>query len=207
MIYLVGVNHDAAARYELSKGKTSTHREFEEIVESAINSLNPSLVAEEDNPCLWLTKDEFKSILREVTEVHQVKTGRYVRHEYADPDQKLRRSLNYKTGGEIERIYDSDGNYLSTLVAKAHEIAHHFHKREEQWLSVIQDHIKSGVLFICGDLHITTFTELLERENFEFNVIRRGVGVGNSTREIGEYCALKFARKNLTFREVCTRCQ
>jgi len=61
MIYLVGVDH-RAQRKKREDEMTDCQREFESVVESAMQSIQLGLLAEEDHPD-FLSRDEKDSIL------------------------------------------------------------------------------------------------------------------------------------------------
>ena len=50
MIYLIGVDHDQAARNICGQDLTDCQQQFQSVVESAIESIHPDLLAEEDHP-------------------------------------------------------------------------------------------------------------------------------------------------------------
>ena len=60
------------------------------------------------------------------------------------------------------------------------------------------------MLLICGDLHFTTFTNLLAAEGIPYSILAERVGV--DTANDPEYLALKYAQDNNMFGETNCFC-
>jgi hypothetical protein len=151
MIYIVGVNHVNAQRRRLGHHLTEHHDKFRSTVESAIESLELSLLAEEDHP-EYLNKNKAQSILIEIAR------NNHIQHQFVDPDTAEREMIGYRT---VEFIQKTHG--LGNIAARAHEIAHQFPKREAFWLSKIRPSLDANILFVCGAGHVESFKQLLER--------------------------------------------
>lgn len=149
MIYLIGADHDRAQRRKRGADLTDCQREFCSLVESAVESVDPGLLAEEDHPD-FLSKDNSDSILLGIATAHQIEG----RHRFVDPNDAEREEIGYRR---------QFGFGEDRVPAMAHEIMHHFPKREGFWLGKLQDSLHRDVLFICGWGHIESFGELLAR--------------------------------------------
>jgi len=199
MIYLIGVNHDQAARNICGQDLTDCQQQFQSVVESAIESIHPDLLAEEDHPD-WLLKAKSESILLAIANKNQPRIG----HIFVDPNDCGRKAIGYKRWEQIIGlkeinsllIQDNNERELDNL-ARAHEIAHQFPIREQFWLAALRRKAANNILFVCGDIHIYTFTSLLANERIAFSVFVKGIGV-NSSNNV-EYNALTYAQNNNMF--------
>jgi hypothetical protein len=177
------------------------------VVESAIESVHPDLLVEEDHPD-WLLKAKSVSILLAIANKNQPRIG----HIFVDPNDCGRKAIGYKKWEQIIRLNEINSllipnNNESELenLARAHEIAHQFPIREQFWLAELRKKTASNILFVCGDIHLYTFTRLLATKRIAFSVFAKGIGV-NDTNKI-EYKALKYAQDNNMFYETDCFCQ
>jgi hypothetical protein len=150
MIHLIGVNHERAQRKKRGVDLTDCQRQFQSVVESAIHSIHPYLLAEEDHPDFLSGPDVpsekvSDSILLEIAKVHQIED----RHLFADPNQAKRMEIGYR------ELY---GPPYDAVLNSAHQIMHQFPKREEFWFRNLQSSLDGEILFVCGWGHIESFS-------------------------------------------------
>ena len=169
MIYLVGVDH-RAQRKKREDDFTDCQREFQAVVESGVQSIQAGLVAEEDHPD-FLSRDGKDSILLEIATVHGIGD----RHQFIDANDAERERIGYRSQFGFGR---------DRVPAMAHEIMHHFPKREKFWLSKLQDTLHEDVLFVCGWGHIESFTALLMKAEVGYSVRADKIGA--------DQCELEF---------------
>jgi hypothetical protein len=146
-------------------------------VESAIQSIDPVLIAEEDHPD-FLLNDGAESILLEVATARQIEK----RHRFADPNQAQREQIGYNPPLGLGR---------DRVPAMAQEILFHFPKREKFWLCKLRDSLHNNILFICGWGHIESFSSLLAREAVSVSVLATKIGA--------RPCDLEFEREVMHF--------
>lgn len=173
MVYLIGVNHLRVQRRYLGHELSAFHERYKWVVESAIKLYGPELLAEEDN--VEFLPTEADSILLEIADTYSIG------HRFIDPDSAERRKIGYCSQREISEMCP---NWPSgSGVARAHEIAHHFPKREQFWLRKLRDSLNSEVLFVCGWGHIESFRALLAREGVAYSIIENNIGATPSELE------------------------
>jgi len=161
MIYLIGVNHDLAQRRKRGEDMTDCQRTFHSVVESAIQSIHPGLIAEEDHPDFLLEKDA-DSILLEIARSNGIED----RHRFVDPNRDERKKIGYDISQCISK----------SVQGMAHLIACHYPKREKFWLQNLQDSLDKDILFVCGCGHIESFEELLARNGINCSVLANRIG-------------------------------
>lgn len=174
MIRLIGINH-LAARYKLGTTRSPGNIQFKDCVESAIRDSRPELLAQEDHKDFLLRGWAF--ILPEIGA--HFRLDREVLN--VDLNKPQRKQRGYKDEREMERIWAARRpDPWDRVVGQAHEIAHQFPIREEHWPKALKETGARNIIFVCGDLHVTTFTRLLDREGVLFSVLMRGIGVNSS---------------------------
>ena len=197
MIHLIGVDHFKAQRKKRGLELTELQRQYKAIVESAIQSLHPDLLAEEDHPS-YLSEDDAESILQSIAQSHGI------RHLFVEADRATQKKLGYKTVDMIKELLVARGDHSATA-ASAHKIAHQFPIRERFWLGEIGEGAQGNVVLIFGDLHLTTFTNLLVAERIPYSILAERVGVDAANDP--EYQALKYAQDNNMFDETNCFCR
>ncbi len=170
MVYLIGVNHDRAQRRGYGQDLTDCHRRFRSVVESAIQSIHPCLLAEEDHPD-FLSEYGADSILKSIAD----SLGSRIGHRFVDPGRAEREELGYRSQRRISEICPSWPN--GYVVARAHEIAHHFRKREGFWLQKLEDSLENDILFVCGWGHVESFRGLLTSKGVASSILARAIGI------------------------------
>ncbi len=196
MIHLIGVDHFKAQRKKSGLELTELQRQYQAIVESAIRSLRPDLLAEEDHPS-YLSEDGAASILQPLAQ------SQGIPHLFVEADRATQKKLGYKTVDMIKELLIARGD-CSATTASAHKIAHQFPIRERFWLTELNRTTANNVLLVCGDLHFTTFTDLLAAEGIPYSILAERVGV--DTANDPEYQALKYAQDNYMFGETNCFC-
>jgi len=167
MIYLIGVDHCRAQRKKRGEDMSDCQREFQSVVESAIQSIHPCLLAEEDHPD-FLSQDGVDSILLKIATAHGIQD----QHRFVDANQAERDEIGYRSQFGPDRV-----------PLMAHEIMHHFPKREEFWLSKIQNALCENVLFVCGWGHVASLSALLTRKGVSYLVWANKIGAHPSDLE------------------------
>jgi hypothetical protein len=196
MIHLIGVDHFKAQRKKRGLDLTDIQRHYQSVVESAIASIGPDLLAEEDHPS-YLSEDDAESILLSMARSHGVP------HLFVEADRATQKKLGYKTVDMIKALLIARGDG-SAIAASAHKIAHQFPIRERFWLKELNRTAANHVLLICGDLHLTTFTHLLAAEGISYSILAERVGVDAANDP--EYQALKYAQDRNMFGETNCFC-
>lgn len=196
MIHLIGVDHFKAQRKKRGLELTDMQRHYQSVVESAIASIHPDLLAEEDHPS-YLSEDDAESILQPMARSHGIP------HLFVEADRAMQKKLGYKTVDMIKALLIARGDGSATA-ASAHKIAHQFPIRERFWLTEVNRTAAKNVLLICGDLHLTTFTNLLAGEGMPYNILAERVGVDAANDP--EYQALKYAQDQNMFGETNCFC-
>jgi hypothetical protein len=172
MVYLIGVDHVQAQRRKRGGELTDCQREFQSVVESAILSINPELLAEEDHPDFLSGPDVphekvADSILLEISKAHGIED----RHRFVDPSQAERELIGY------QELCGPDANEVPY---RAHWIIRQFPKREKFWFGKLQNSLDKDILFVCGWGHIGSFNTLLARKGVTFFVWADKIGACSS---------------------------
>jgi hypothetical protein len=196
MIHLIGVDHFKAQRKKRGLELTDIQGQYQTIVESAIRSLHPDLLAEEDHPS-YLSEDGAESILQPIADSHGIG------HLFVEADRATQRKLGYKTVDMIKELLIARGDHSATA-ASAHKIAHQFPIRERFWLEKLGETAQKNVVLVFGDLHLTTFTNLLAAEGIPCGILAERLGV--DTANDPEYQALKYAQDRNMFGETNCFC-
>src|SRR5262249_46545751 len=106
---------------------------------------------------------------------------RGIEHRFCDLSSEDRKTVGYREGSDIALDLAMQWNDLANdeinNVGFATEIAKYWPLREKAWLDRISDVLSKVVIFVCGDAHIETFSDLLARNKIESEVVSRGIGV------------------------------
>jgi hypothetical protein len=180
MLHILGVSHFAQSR-KASAEETEAQREFSRILKHIIRDVHPAFVAEEESE-ENLRNQEKMSIAKDISD----STG--VEHRFCDPNQQQRRSIGYLASEAIMICHKSLlGRNLpfEEYRLKAHviEMAQHFPKRERFWLQGLTGCREQDAVFICGESHIESFTNLLHNEDIPYRVVERAIGMTEAERE------------------------
>jgi hypothetical protein len=189
MLYLIGLNHRAQARTPESE-LTAEQLEFSDCLRRTIEEVRPSLIAEEDSEEALLKRSRI-SLAKELADEHGIE------HRFCDPNEEQRRAMGYQDGSWLEtQIFMGDREGLSHeeifCRARAIEIGRYFPIRERFWLDRLYGCTDADVIFVCGDLHIEGFGNILESSGIPSSVVQRAIGL---TEEDGRFdAALKYLR-------------
>ena len=183
MIHLIGVDHFRAQRKKRGLELTEIQRQYQSVVESAIQSLHPDLLAEEDHPD-YLAEDDAESILCTVARSHDIK------HAFIEASRAMQMSLGYKDLNMIHDLLAARGT-PSDILANAHKFSHQFPIREKFWLQQINKTGADNILLICGDLHLQSFTTILIAVGIPYSIIAEKIGVDLANNL--EYESLRYA--------------
>ena len=196
MIYLMGVDHARAQRKPRGLALTELQRHYKSLVETAIQSLKPDLLAEEDHPS-YLAADGAESILVPIAESHGIS------HIFVEADRATQISLGYKDLNMIHDLLAARGT-PSAIAANAHKFAHQFPIRERFWLEQLGKTAASNILLVFGDSHFTTFTALLNTRQIPYSIVAERVGIDTANNV--EYEGLQYALDNKMFGETTCFC-
>jgi hypothetical protein len=196
MIHLMGVDHARAQRKSRGLALTELQRHYKSLVETAIQSLKPDLLAEEDHPS-YLAADGAESILVSIAESHDLP------HIFVEADRTTQISIGYKDLNMIHDLLAARGT-PSAIVANAHKFAHQFPIREQFWLERLGKTAASNILLIFGDSHFTTLTALLNARKIPFSIVAERVGI-DTTNNV-EYEGLQYALDNNMFGDAACFC-
>ena len=183
MIHLMGVDHACAQRKQSGLALTDIQRQYQFLVESAIESIRPNLLAEEDHPS-YLAGDGAESILLPIAKSHGIP------HIFVEADRATQMSLGYKDLNMIKDLLAVRGT-PSAILANAHKFAHQFPIREQFWLQQLSKTAANNILLIFGDLHLTTFTALLTARQIPFSIFAEKIGIDLANNL--EYEGLRYA--------------
>ena len=171
MLHIIGVAHRAQARRP-SFEKTEAHKAFEACLRRTVAEVHPVFVAEEDN-------EEFLSNRGEISIGKEIAYEEDIEHRFCEPDKKERSKIGSKNFSEIalelamaERLSDDE----LAIKARAIEIARYFPVRESFWLDQLNGCEDADATFVCGDIHIESFTSLLEKRGVSYRIVKRGIG-------------------------------
>jgi hypothetical protein len=210
VIRLIGVNHriqwkkppwiNAYVPREVRDDQT----QYSSLIESFLCEFSPAVVAEEYTE-RQLKESKTQSILLAIKEAYEANHGTKIIHVFAEPESAEKRARGYKEQDVIEALLKRRLHINPTPEqTMAHVIAHQHPIRERLWLDRISEHMSNEIFFVCGDIHLITFSKLLERERIDHKVIASRIGVRNL--DTLEYRALKFAQDNNMFGETDCYC-
>lgn len=174
MLYLIGVAHRVQAR----KGEatnTNAQGTFAAFLEEEIKDIKPVVIAEELCEETITLKGEV-SIAKEIAAKHGIE------HRFCDPSHEERNKIGYKDLTSIEislTMADVRGNWSEEIRKKARaiEIGCYFPVREQFWLERLNGYLENDAIFICGDLHIESFTKLIDAKLVPHKLVGRRIGV------------------------------
>jgi hypothetical protein len=180
MLHIIGVSHQVQSR-KSDDEESEAHHAFSRLLKQIIQEVHPTFVAEEESEENLLEHQKV-SIVKEIADSERVE------HRFCDPNRAQRKAIGYLRSDEIlSRLRDLLGKNLRfeecSLRASAIEVGQHFRKRERFWLQGLNGCHEQDVLFVCGDGHIESFTELLKNEGIPYKVLERGVGMTEADHE------------------------
>jgi len=180
MLHIIGVDHHVQSRKPGDK-EPEAQRAFSRLLKQIIQDVHPTFIAEEESE-YNLLKHEKISIVKEIADSERIE------HRFCDPDEAQRKAIGYLRSDEIlSRRRDLLGRNLRfeecSLMARAIEVGPHFRRREQFWLQGLNGCHAQNAVFICGDGHIESFTNLLEDEGIPHRVLERGVGMTEAEHE------------------------
>jgi hypothetical protein len=173
MLYVIGVAHRAQAKTPDSQA-TEAQESFEGCLRGIIDEVRPDFIGEEDN-------EEFLCNRGEVSITHKVAQEKGIKHRFCDPSTEERAKIGYQNFMVIsQRVWMKEpdlSNEELGIKSRAIEIAQYFPIREQFWLHRLEGCRDVHAIFVCGDIHIESFTKLLESDGISFKVVQRGIGV------------------------------
>ena len=169
LLYLIGVNHAVQFKSALSQlfseseSVRAKREAFKAHVAEMIDELGIEVLAEEFSEESKRKPQERETALNDQSErarfetalalcnyetvLEQLGKAKGIEHRFCDPDSKERKALGIEV--DAKKATKSD-----------------WRKREQVWLSRIEDCKGRRVLFVCGDNHYDAFAQLLESNGF-----------------------------------------
>jgi hypothetical protein len=174
MVHIIGLNHRAQAR-TIGGEFDEEQKIFRDCLLTAVEQIQPILIAEEDS-------EEALAVRRRVSIAKSVAVEKGIEHRFCDPTTAERQAIGYRDGQMLEcQLFMADRQGLSNdeifLKARAVEIGKYFPMRERFWLERLGECREADVIFVCGDLHIESFGNILDAENIPYSVVARGIGL------------------------------
>ena len=173
MLHILGVAHRAQSRKPDSQ-PTEAQEDFASAMRAIIEGSHPSFIAEEDN-------EQFLAERSELSISKQIADEKLIEHRFCDPNTKERFAIGYKNfmaiALDLWMVEPELSNDELTCKARAIEIAQHFPVREQFWLNRLQGCRDVDAIFACGDIHIESFSRLLNTEHIPYRIAQRGIGV------------------------------
>ena len=208
MVHLIGVEHHVQfnnPNWVVPQILQNNRNCYSSIIEKTILRIQPVVVAEELNE-KWLQGEKGAiSILKFVKEDYEARTRIKIQHIFAEPDTPVKDAKGYKERETIKAILKARMQVEpSHEEVMAHVIAHQHPIRENLWLEAINEYKSSEIIFVCGDIHLSTFRKLLKEKNINSRIVAHGIGVDSSC--LTEYKGLKFALDNDMFSETNCFC-
>ena len=175
LVYLIGVDHAMQFKHPWSQmvggepeGVGKKREEFKAYVAEMIDKLGIEILAEEFSTRQAYAEGEVafrRKVAAELEEtapepliwktvLEQLGEDKGIAHRFCDPDAKEREALGIEV--DSKKATESD-----------------WRKREQFWLSKIENCKHKRVLFVCGDNHYDTFAQLLESSGFNVQHGRR----------------------------------
>ena len=161
VVYLLGTAHEYQGGKPQQNATPPTQEEldqFKKYVVQLCGNLSIQAIGEElrkEN----LANGRLKSTLLEVC------NGNNIKHKYCDPDDEWQEKegiKNFLGQRKQESIAEFDSRCFED-----------YKKREPYWLLKIQELNVFPMLFVCGALHIDSFSHLLESAGFTPKVINK----------------------------------
>jgi hypothetical protein len=172
MFYLIGVAH-RVQKFDDSETLNDGQAELAEVIRKSIIRFSPRVIAEEHS-CEAL--GESHSIARWLA-------GEYkLEHRFCDPPMEERRKMGYKGRDQLEieiftHSWDVPPQDVICGRAGAIEMVTYFPMRERYWLQCLSEVLAQDVLFICGQAHIESLSQLLKSEEVDVTVVAERIGV------------------------------
>jgi hypothetical protein len=172
MVYLIGVAHRIQKFGDwntLNEGQV----ELVEAIRNCIERFRPRVIAEEHS---LEALGESHSIAKRVADEYKLE------HRFCDPDSDWRKRACYKGRDQLEmeiftHSWDVPASEIICGRAGAIERVMYFPVRERYWLECLADVLAQDDLFICGQAHIESFSQLLRSEGVEVTILAERIGV------------------------------
>lgn len=167
MIYLLGISHN----YQWDKNSIE-QIVFINYLKTTIQKLNIQIIAEEWSLNTFKEK-AYKCI--HSTSVFDIAKEFKVNHAYIDTDREIDKKLGIKRDDDIKKelgirrcekcMKNEDREMLNKLRMPNHR------KREQYWLTQINEDLKKEMIFVCGYHHILPFRELLNKQGINSKIL------------------------------------
>jgi len=172
MFYLIGVAHRVQTA-ENPGALNDGQAHLAGIIRDCIEQFAPRVIAEEHSR---EALGAYYSIAQQIAEEHKLE------HRFCDPESDWRKAVGYKGRDQLEmeiftHSWDVPPNDIICGRAGAIEMMIYFPMREGRWLECLTDTSAENVVFICGQAHIESFSELLRSKGIDVTVVKERIGV------------------------------
>jgi hypothetical protein len=172
MFYLIGVAHRVQT-FENPGAQNEGHAMLAGTIRDCIEQFAPRVIAEEHSREALGARH---SIAQQLAEEHKLE------HRFCDPESDWRKAVGYKGRDQLEmeiftHSWDVPPNDIICGRAGAIEMILYFPMRERRWLECLADMCAENVVFICGQAHIGSFSELLRSNGIDVTVVAERIGV------------------------------
>ena len=179
MFHIIGVAHRVQAKPK-GAADSQDQKEFRTCLSLAIEQMKPAVVGEEfSDYALRRLREErgmdHESLTKEIADSFKVE------HRFCDPDAETRMKMGYIEGSQLALQLATGDNPLSNAEINdrgfAIEVAKYWPLREQFWFVQLRDVQDKEVIFVCGDVHVESFRELLKKNNVPSTVLSRRFGI------------------------------
>jgi len=172
MFYLIGVAH-RVQKFDDWDTLNEGQSELAEAIRNSVHRCSPRVIAEEHS---LEALGKSQSIAKRLANEYKLE------HRFCDPPTEQRKQMGYKGRDQLEfEIFTNSWDVPPRDVicgrAGAIEMAVYFPMRERYWFQCLSDVLSQDVLFICGQAHIASFSQLLKSEKVDVTVAVERIGV------------------------------
>jgi len=173
MFYLIGVAHRVQT-FENPGAQNEGQAKLAGTIRDCIEQFAPRVIAEEHSR---EALGAHHSIAQQLAKEHKLE------HRFCDPESDWRKAVGYKGRDQLEmeiftHSWEVPPNDIICGRAGAIEMMLYFPMRERRWLECLADMRAENVVFICGQAHIESFSELLRSKGIDVTVVADRIGVG-----------------------------
>ena len=160
-VLLVGTCHKYQVINDTAVAGTEA---FECFIERICGSYRVAAIGEEMNPEALRQLKAAQSVCKKISDAVRIP------HRYCDPDNEIRSNLNIVDEQDIRTeafFRDWDESKVESEVGNSHSF------RELYWLGQIMSFNIWPLLFVCGSNHIGSFSNILQENHIEIEIIAK----------------------------------
>ena len=174
VLYLIGLSHNAQVRKQGSP-ETDLQEEFAGCLRRSVRTVHPAFIAEE-----WSDEQVVEQSVVSITKEIADEDG--IAHKFCDPNSDERVSRGYRGYVSIfhSLLWSNDEGLPEDelhIRAQAIEVGRYFPIRERFWLDQLSKFTGRDGIFVCGQGHIDSFTELLGTRQIQWEILAEKVGL------------------------------